>query len=145
MDKINDPISEALEELEKHRQRLIGWWEHQAVANSLMAKFKEDVTYVSVGYQLGEVNGILIHIKGKNLKQLQPMFKFLGNHGYLHKGKPDFYKELHRVIWDFGDIKMLVFFNDESKSSCRFVSKGKKEVEDYEFVCPESNGNGGMK
>ena len=132
-------VEQAIADLEKAKQKVLSWWSAEGVALSLKAKFANKD--ISVSYHLpenyGKWCGIFIHVhKVEKFGDLKEIFRFLGNHGYLHNGKPEIYEEIQRVSWDLGDIKLLAFFTDDESSICRFV-KIKKEEETYKFVCPD--------
>ncbi len=138
---MNFPIDVVLEELESLRTRVIAWRYDEAIAVELAEKYPNIVTRVSCGYQRWELQGILIHAVGINMEQLKPIFQFLGKHGYVHNGIPGINGDLKRVVWDFGNIKLLVFFDTRAESACRFVPTKAITGMEYEFICPDSNFN----
>ena len=133
-------VEEAIKEIEEKRKMVLGWWSDEAVAKSLKAKFPQfiDSNYSpSINWESNWWNGIFISVYHiKNINDLKPIFQFLGKHGYLHSGEIDYYQEIRRVTWTFGNIKLLVFFTDEN-SQCKFVKKGTEVKDKYEFICPD--------
>lgn len=113
------------------------WWSDYAVARSLQAKFSDRDISISVGWQYGQLNGVLIMFnKVKNIGDINPLFQFLGKHGYLHEGKPEITYCLKRISWKMGNIIFSAFF-DDSNAECKFVKVGTKTEDEYKFVCPD--------
>ena len=138
-------VDQALAEIESRKKMVTEWWSDEAVALSLKAKFPQFTNEWSVSLQWSQSHwsGIFISIRRvKNMTDLKPIFQFLGRHGYMHSGKPDIYEEIHRVTWKFGNIRLMVFFDDED-ATCKFVKVGTKTVDDIKFICPDSP-NGGI-
>jgi hypothetical protein len=131
-------VVDALIQIDNRKRMVKNWFTAEAVCQSLKAKYPHIISRLSIGWEYGFLNGILVFIEnGKDGKWLKNIFNFLGKHGYIHKGKPEISGELNRITWDFGDIKVSAFFR-EGSDSCKFI---KKEINSYEykFVCPEMN------
>ncbi len=131
-------IDEAIAELEEHRKKVLSWWTAESVALSCKSKFSQiDSVSCRLPEKYGNWYGIFIHVRQvKSMDDLKGIFNFLGRHGYLHTGKPDIFEEIHRVSWNFGDIKLLAFFTEDESSNCRFI-KVKTEAESYKLICPD--------
>ncbi len=131
-------VDEAIKQLDESKKVILSWWTAEAVALSCKSKFSQiDTVSCRLPEKYGNWHGIFIHVgRVKSMNDLGGIFNFLGRHGYLHTGKPEIFEDIHRVSWDFGDIKLLAFFTEDESSNCRFV-KVKKESETYKLVCPD--------
>ncbi len=139
-------VDQALAEIESRKKMVLSWWSDEAVALSLKAKFPQYITGTydpSILWESSWWKGIFVALRHVgSMNDLKPVFQFLGRHGYMHTGKPDIYAEIHRVTWTFGNIKLMVFFDNED-ANCKFVKVGTKVVDDIKFICPDSP-NGGI-
>ena len=133
-------IEKALKEISERRKKIKGWAAEEEIATKLKEKFSHDGIEIrlSIGWEYGYINGILVHVeKARNFESdIKPIIRFLGKHGYMHDGKPEFMGWCQRVHWKFGNIALLVFFNSTEPNACHFEKVGKEETDVYEIDCP---------
>lgn len=152
---IPDRIAEAAAEQEalaataidrqvKHLEQLItqarSYEPEAAIAREFVAAFPPTEpgymgqmrTQIGVGAHV--LNGVLIMWDAQRLQDVTPRVKWLAQR--LGKFKIKDYPELARRTYDYGRLKLSVFFNRD-KAVCKFVEVGKEEKPIYKLMCGE--------
>lgn len=131
-------VQDQLVEMEKRRERLLSWLPLVRLAEEAIAECSSALgsTSVSVGLDMGEVNGVLIHANVKqDILEVVPMLRYLRAHGAPKFERTEDYPEIKRRIWHFGDLKVMVFLPYRGGAKCDFVQVGVREEPVYELRC----------
>ena len=143
-------IQEQLDSLERVRQNILDMIPVVSIAEELIAKFRSlpgtSEWRISIGYERGSLNGVLVHVNSLDFRELTPVRRWLRGQGFAVPITED-YAEISRRSWTYRqtDKPNLVFsaFAGEVCSTtklegqkCEFVKVGMKEPEPlYELRC----------
>ena len=132
-------IQDAIDDLEKKRTFIQSHEKALSDCEPLKMKFTGNDLRIRIGWEFGQLNGVLISMDVKKISELSEVLKDLGVCGWHRATKePSDYAEIKRRTYelkhDDSNVKIHVsgFLIGET---CRFVPAGKKEVEEYKLVC----------
>ena len=112
-------IDEALAELEKHRERIMGFLDAARVAEKAITAFPAMNLSASIGYSAHTMQGVLIFCDVTDMRDVIPLLRWLAQEGYPKKGEPSDYPEIKRGCWNCGVIQVGAFlpYTDGAKCS----------------------------
>ena len=96
-------------------------------------------TSITFGLETFSLNGLLIHIH--KVKDMLPVMDFIERLCTELKCKvrmTDDYPEVKRRSFHLTKPIVVSAFLDEDSPNCKFVKRGTKTEDVYEFVCPDS-------
>ena len=144
-------IMEHLELLEKKKERVLSMVPLVGIANNLICEFEEAIPgtsdwRVSIGYESGTLQGVLVHVNCLDLRELAVVRRWLRKQGFPAPKTED-YAEVGRRSWIYHqkDKPTLILsaflgslWNKENTEGqkCEFVKVGLKKPEPlYELRC----------
>ena len=140
-------IQKALDEIEEKRQWVIEYQGLADLARRLVEKFIGTINTknwrVSFGYEVGQLNGVLVHVDVSDMEALTTVRRWLRKHG-LNSPKVDDYAELGRRSWKYKDDEGRYFilsgffpvpYQENNSARCQFVQVGVEEKAVYELQC----------
>lgn len=145
-------IIEHLELLDKKKERVLNMAPLVGIANELICEFEEAIPgtnewRVSIGYESGSLQGVLVHVNCLDLRKLIVVRQWLRKKGFPAPKTED-YAEIGRRSWCYHrqDQPTLIlsgfvgsWWNKEETpegQKCEFVKVGLKEPEPiYELRC----------
>ncbi len=132
-------IDKALEELEENRKKILAWTNDAKIGEEAVKMFEGVIPElrVSIGWNSGSLNGVLIFADVDDLKDMIPLLKWLQTKGYKPKAKPDDYPEIGRRLYNYGSIQVGAFLREDS--TCHFEKVGVKEVPVYKVRCGDKD------
>lgn len=130
-------VKDALRQIRQFGLDILAKSEMAQLAESIVAKHKDKfkTLEVSIGYQYGSIQGVLIKAHDvESMRDVLPIIRELRWHGFKVKSHED-YPEAKRRTYDMGDIKVLVFLPWDEGSTCKYVKVGMKEEPQYKLQC----------
>ena len=134
-------INEAIVDLEKKREFILLHADAITDCEPLKMKFIKNELRVRVGWEFGQLNGVLVSLNINKVSELSEVLKDLGNSGWHRATKePSDYAEIKRRTYELkkdgskAKIHVSGFLVGET---CRFIESGKTETINYKLVCDE--------
>ena len=143
-------IQKQLDSLERVRQKILDMIPRVSLAEELIAKFSSlpgtSNWRISIGYETGSLNGVLVHVDALDFRELTPVRRWLREQGFPAPSTDDF-AEAGRRSWTYRqkDKPNLIFSGftgypwsatKPEGQKCQFVKIGMKEPEPiYELRC----------
>lgn len=129
-------IQRELKGLDKDREKILALCDHANICEEVAAEFKSQVPSIStsIGFRFGSIQGALLHVDVLDMRDVLPILRDFRKRGYKIDGHGD-YPELKRRTYQLGDIAVLCFLRDDSKSRCQWVKVGEKSEPVYKLMC----------
>lgn len=133
-------LQNELDSIEKRKQQALRYHKATLLVEQCIKHFKKEGMRASVGTGIGSLNGALLHVDVDSIKEITPILKWLGTHGWHQADKePNDYAELQRRTWRLkndqdkdSQIQLSAFFNGDS---CKFIQIGTEIRPKYELRC----------
>jgi hypothetical protein len=147
----------ALVEVEELRAKVVSMQSAAALAEEVCAAFPDLPLSVTLGYQTGTLQGVLIFAGGYgegdclgDIRLVFPILKELSRRGFKSSGKPEDYPEIGRRTWNLRKadeptpVRFCAFVAAPHMAGevCRFVQTGVKEQPVYELLCDDGEPEG---
>lgn len=141
---MHSEIQKEVNDLQERIDRIKGWNDTAMIAQKVVDDLDPELKPVlSIGHDFSSLQGVLIHIYPKDMKQVAPVLKVLADCGFhqMPNSKPSDYAEIKRRTWQLvGDDKAgakihlsAFFYTDGSK--CKFVKVGEETKPVMKLVC----------
>lgn len=140
----NKEIQEEISKLETKIEKLKSWNKTAEISQKIVDSLPKELNpTLSVGIEVGQLHGVLIHVNLKNVSQVTDILKQFNLAGYHLKDKPEDYEEIQRRSWylkNENEIPIVIsgFFREGEGQQCKFVKTGEEMKPVYKLVCDDS-------